>query len=367
MKRFHVISLFPDTVRPYLEDSILGRAQEDKVIAVKYYNPRDFTKDKHRRIDRRPYAGGPGMVIEAEPYLKAVEKAQGRKTDKKAKRTKVVFFATDGKQFTNKVARDYANKYDDIIFLCGRYEGIDARVQKITKAEKLSVGPFVLTGGEVPAMIVIDAVARQIEGVLGSFDSVEEARTASPVVYTRPEVLEWKKKKYRVPKVLLTGDHKKIEQWKQGILDKNNSASSNLDTVLATLKDEVHGDVASALKKLAKDYTMTWVYKSGDQLFPHTKKDVGDLAEAYVIKGREYHIVNIAEGDNVVMLELIESYPDPKTKKVYRTPLVLVLEMKNGKIQTGRHYCDPALSHMHLSEKEVANAFAKKKTPKVIK
>ncbi len=208
--RFHVITLFPDTILPYVTSSILGRAVEDKKMSVKYYNPREFTKDKHRRIDRRPYAGGPGMVIEAEPYLKAVVKAKGKKT----KRVKIVFFATDGKQFTNAMARKWANEYDDIIFLCGRYEGIDARVQKITKAEKISVGPFVLTGGEVPAMIVIDAVARQIPGILGSFESVEEQRTASPDVYTRPEVLLWKKKKYRVPKVLLSGDHKQIEVWK---------------------------------------------------------------------------------------------------------------------------------------------------------
>ena len=140
--RFHVITLFQDTIEPYVTSSILGRAIEDKKMSVKFYNPREFTKDKHRRIDRRPYAGGPGMVIEAEPYLKAVAKAKG----KKLKRVKTVFFATDGKQFTNIMARKWAKEYDDIIFLCGRYEGIDARVQKITKAQKISVGPFVQIG-----------------------------------------------------------------------------------------------------------------------------------------------------------------------------------------------------------------------------
>jgi tRNA (guanine37-N1)-methyltransferase len=100
--------------------------------------------------------------------------------------------------------------------LAGRYEGIDDRAQKILRAEKISVGPFVLTGGEVPAMLVVDAVARQIKGVLGSFESVEEERVASPDVYTRPEVLLWKKKKYRVPKVLLGGNHKLIEEWRRG-------------------------------------------------------------------------------------------------------------------------------------------------------
>jgi len=209
--RFHVISLFPDTVEPYVTSSILGRAQEDKKLSVKFYNPREFTKDKWRRIDRRPYAGGPGMVMEAEPFLKAIAKAKG----KKEKRVKTVFFSPSGKQFTNTIARKWAKDYDDIIFICGRYEGVDARVAKITKAEHISVGPFVLTGGEIPAMIVIDAVARQIEGILGSFESIEEERNASPDVYTRPEVLIWKKKKYRVPKVLLGGNHKEIEQGPQ--------------------------------------------------------------------------------------------------------------------------------------------------------
>jgi tRNA (guanine37-N1)-methyltransferase len=220
MKRFHVITLFPQTVEAYLGDSILGRAQEDKKLAVKYYNPRDFTKDKHARVDKRPYGGGPGMVLEAEPFLKAVAKAKGKKT----KRIKTVFFATDGKQFTNVMARDWVKKYDDIIFLCGRYEGIDARAPKILRAEKISVGPFVLTGGEIPAMIVTDAIARQIPGVLGSFLSVEEERNASPDVYTRPEVLVWKKKKYKVPPVLLGGNHKLIEEWKVGILRKSPKA-----------------------------------------------------------------------------------------------------------------------------------------------
>ena len=118
------------------------------------------------------------------------------------------------------MARKWAKQYDDIIFLSGRYEGIDARAPKILKAEKISVGPYVLTGGELPAMIVIDAVARQIPGVLGSFESVEEERTASPDVYTRPEVLVWKKRKYKVPAVLLGGNHKLIEEWKNMMLNK---------------------------------------------------------------------------------------------------------------------------------------------------
>ncbi|HEY9585810.1 MAG TPA: tRNA (guanosine(37)-N1)-methyltransferase TrmD [Candidatus Paceibacterota bacterium] len=219
--RFHVITLFPGIVEPYVNDSILGRALEKKLIRVKYYNPRDFTKNKWARVDRRPYGGGPGMVLEAEPFLKAVAKAKHG-----AKRTKVVFFATDGKQFTNTMAQHWAKKYDDIIFLSGRYEGVDARAAKILKAEKVSVGPYVLTGGELPAMIVIDAVARQIPGVLGTLESVEEKRVASPDVYTRPEVLKWKGRNYKVPKVLLGGNHKKIEDWKAGRLARAKSGKN---------------------------------------------------------------------------------------------------------------------------------------------
>lgn len=243
--KFHVITLFPETVEPYVTSSILGRAIEDKKMAVKYYNPRDFTKDKWRRIDRRPYAGGPGMVIEAEPFLKAIAKAKG----KKEKRVKTVFFATDGKQFTNTIARKWAKDYDDIIFICGRYEGIDARVQKITKAEKISIGPVVLTGGEIPAMLVIDAVARQIPGILGSFESVEEERTASPDVYTRPEVLVWKKKNYRVPKVLLGGNHKEIEQWKKDQLARKKPKTENETLVGARSAEEAS---SPSLKKRMK-------------------------------------------------------------------------------------------------------------------
>lgn len=134
--------------------------------------------------------------------------------------------------------------------------------------------------------------------------------------------------------------------------------SKHVQTVLDILKNEVDGDSKAALKKMTRDYTMTWVYQSKKQLFPSVKVTVSDeLDDVYPIKGREYHIKNIAEGKNVVMIELIESYPDPETKKVYRTPLVLVLEMKGGKIRTGRHYCDPDLSYLHLKPAQAAKAY----------
>lgn len=205
---FHIVTLFPESLESYLNASIIGRAIREKKIKVKFYNPRDFTPDKWQRVDRRPYGGGPGMVLEPESILKAVQKALGKK------KGVVYFFDTTGKQFTNTEARMLVKKTKDIVFICGHYEGVDARVQKILKAKKISVGPYTLTGGELPAMLVMDAVSRQIPGVLGKFESVEEERVSSSEVYTRPEIFVWKGKKYRVPKVLLSGNHAKIDAWK---------------------------------------------------------------------------------------------------------------------------------------------------------
>lgn len=210
MIHFHVLTLFPQSLDSYLGESIFKRGLEDKKFKVSTYNPREYTDDKWARVDRRPYGGGPGMVLEAPALLKAAEAAIGKKKGKK----KVIFFTPGGKQFTNMDAKKLAT-CDHVLFVCGRYEGVDARVKKILKAEEMSVGPYVLTGGELPAMVVMDATIRQVEGVLGNFESIEEHRVSSNEVYTRPEVLEWKKKKYRVPKVLLSGDPKKIDEWKR--------------------------------------------------------------------------------------------------------------------------------------------------------
>lgn len=207
---YHIITLFPQSFDSYLGESILKRAIEDKKIKVKFYNPRDFSIDKWHRVDQRPYGGGPGMVIEALPVIKAITKAKG-----KSKKVKIIWFTPSGKQFDTAYAKTVAQKYTDIIFICGRYEGIDARVKKAFKVEEISVGPFVLTGGELPAMLLIDSISRQVTGVLGDIQSLEESRVASPDVYTRPEVVEYKGKKYRVPKVLLSGNHKLIDEWKK--------------------------------------------------------------------------------------------------------------------------------------------------------
>ncbi len=205
---FHVITLFPEPVRAYIESSILGRAIKDSKLKVSFYNPRDFTADKWKRVDKRPYGGGPGMVLEAPAILKAVEKAVGKK------KAKIIFFTPSGKLFTNARARTIARGYKDVVLICGHYEGIDARVRKILKAESLSIGDYTLTGGEVPAMAVIDAVSRQIPGILGNFGSLEEERVAGRDVYTRPRSFKFKGKVHKVPSVLLSGNHAKIEKWK---------------------------------------------------------------------------------------------------------------------------------------------------------
>ncbi len=211
----------------YLNESILGRAQKEKKLKISFYNPRVFASpteasakkakgDKnfkpYIRVDDKPYGGGPGMVMQAEPMIKAIEKALKKVKSKKS--TQIIFLSPAGKQFDTAYAKQAVKKYTDVIIICGRYEGIDSRVKKIFKAEDVSVGPFVLTGGELPAMIMIDCLARQIEGVLGNFDSREEERISSSEMYTRPEVLVYKGKKYRVPKVLLSGNHAKIDEWR---------------------------------------------------------------------------------------------------------------------------------------------------------
>lgn len=226
--RFHVITIFPDIFSSYLNESILGRAIKNKLISVKFYNPRDFIKapkNNYRPVDDKPYGGGPGMVMQAEPIIKAVEKAI-KSVKSKNKKIIIINFIPSAEKFTTNFAKKISKKYTDIILICGRYEGIDARVDKILKTKKLSIGDYVLTGGEIPAMILVDCVSRQIKGVLGNFDSREEERISSSEVYTRPEIFKYpssrkasngqvKIKTYKVPKVLLSGNHKKIELWKQ--------------------------------------------------------------------------------------------------------------------------------------------------------
>ncbi len=205
---FHIITIFPEALKSYFDSSILKRAQKKGLIKIKFHNPRDFAKDRHKTTDDKPFGGGPGMVMKIEPIAGAISKI-------KAKNKKLIILSPAGKQFTRKMARDWAKKYEDIVLIAGRYEGIDERVKKIFKAREISAGPYILTGGELPAGIVVDAVSRHISGVLGKKESLEEERGVGIPVFTRPEVFEFRGRKYRAPKVLLSGHHKKIEEWRK--------------------------------------------------------------------------------------------------------------------------------------------------------
>lgn len=228
--RFHIVTIFPQMFESYFSESIISRAIKSKKIFLKTYDLRKYTKDKHRRVDGRPYGGGPGMVMWVDPIVNCVEKIKREvesrksikskvnskilKTDKRKPKTLVVILSPGGESFTNNVAKSVSKIYTDIIFICGRYEGIDSRVKKILKAKEWSVGDYVVTGGELPTMICIDSISRQIKGVLNDSDSIEENRISSHEMYARPEVYERNGKKYRVPKVLLSGNHKLIDEWR---------------------------------------------------------------------------------------------------------------------------------------------------------
>lgn len=231
--KFDIITIFPDIFGSYLNESILKRAQKNKLIQIKIHNLRDFAEDKHKKVDDKPFGGGPGMVLKIEPIVKAIGSILRIKNSELRikKKTKIIIFTPSGKQFDNKMAARLAKKCDNLILICGRYEGIDERVKKVIgnwklEIENLSIGPYVLTGGELASMVLIDAVSRQIPGVLGKKESLEEKRFGIGVpAYTRPEVFVYKGKKYVAPKVLLSGNHKKIEDWRKNkfkAIDDNN-------------------------------------------------------------------------------------------------------------------------------------------------
>lgn len=228
--RFDVITIFPEALQSYFSTSILKRAQEKKLIKVHLHNLRNWTRDRHRTVDDKPYGGGAGMVMKAEPILKAVEALKqrgkrgqrdrrGKPLDKARGKPYVILFSAKGKILTQEKVRKLAKK-KHLILICGHYEGVDERVAKYLADEELSIGEYVLTGGEIPAMAVVDAVSRLLPGVLGKAASLEEESFSQAGFreyphYTRPEVLEYKGKRYSVPKVLLSGDHKKIGEWRR--------------------------------------------------------------------------------------------------------------------------------------------------------
>ena len=213
MKRFDIITIFPKILESYFNESLIKKAQEKGLIKISVRNLRDFTDDKNHKVDDSPYGGGPGMVFKAEPIAKAVEKLKAQSS-----KVRVILLSLRGKRFDQKEAHRLA-KYEQLIFICGRYEGVDERVAKYVADEELSVGDFVLSGGELPAAVIVEAVSRLIPGVLGKLQSLEEIKGTYPV-YTKPEIIRFKVqgsrfKVIKVPRVLLSGNHKKIEEWRQ--------------------------------------------------------------------------------------------------------------------------------------------------------
>ena len=238
--RFDILTIFPNIFDSYLNESIIKRGREKKLVDIRMHDIRKFSNDTHKKVDDRPFGGGPGMVLKVEPLVCALDDILHTSKIKKSK-IKIILFSAGGEQFDAKKAAQWAKKYDQIIMIAGRYEGVDERIFKFLQAirpkrirlrrtsyppeadppqadklQALSIGPYVLTGGELPAMVVIDAISRHISGVLGKGESLEETRYGVGVpTYTRPEVFEYRGKKYRVPKELLSGDHKKIEEWRR--------------------------------------------------------------------------------------------------------------------------------------------------------
>jgi len=213
---FNIITIFPEIFNSYFSESILKRAQNKKLIKIKIHNLRQWTYDKHKTVDDAPYGGGAGMILKIEPLFKAL-RAINKRTNKKSN-SKTILLSAKGKKWNQLLAKKYS-KLNKITLICGRYEGVDERIKKFVD-EEISIGDYVLTGGEIPAMAVIDSITRLLPGALGNKFSSEEESHSQPGLleyphYTRPEIFIANKKKYRVPKILLSGDHKKIRAWKE--------------------------------------------------------------------------------------------------------------------------------------------------------
>lgn len=205
--RFDVLTLFPELIESHLDFSIIKRAVENGIIEVNTVNPRDYTHDKHKKVDDIPYGGGAGMVLMPQPYIDAYEGVN------KIEQSITLMMTPQGEPFTDSVSNELA-QYDQIIILCGHYEGFDERIREIIKPREISIGDFVLTGGELPALCVIDSVSRKIEGTLGKIESAHDDSFSDGLLeypqYTRPREYRGLK----VPEVLLNGNHKLIEEYR---------------------------------------------------------------------------------------------------------------------------------------------------------
>ena len=224
--KFDIITIFPEIFNSYFSESIIKRAQKNDLIKINIHNLRDWTKDKHRTVDDTPYGGGAGMVMKIDILHKAIESIVGAIHESPlpaGKKTKIILLSAKGKKWDQQLAKKYS-KLNNLIMICGRYEGVDERILNFID-EEISIGDYVLTGGEIPAMIVADSITRLLPGALGNAASPEDESHSVPgnleyPQYTRPEIFTVGKKKYRVPKILLSGDHGKIAQWRKKKMKK---------------------------------------------------------------------------------------------------------------------------------------------------
>ncbi len=218
MITFNIITIFPEIFDSYLKESLIARAQKKRLVKINIHNLREWTADRHQTVDDRPFGGGLGMVLKIEPIYKAVKEIK-RKTKNKKQKTKTILFTPRGKKFNQKMAYQLS-KLNQIIMICGRYEGVDERVAKHIAGLELSIGDYDLMGGELPAQVLMETVARLIPGVLGKLELLKERITKDRGFieypqYTRPEVFSPKRGiKWKVPRVLLSGHHAKISEWR---------------------------------------------------------------------------------------------------------------------------------------------------------
>lgn len=212
--RFHVLTLFPEMVMNGLNTSIIGRAMAKEIIGIEAVNIRDYATNKHKKVDDYPYGGGAGMVMQAEPVYLSYKAVADKIKEKSGNKPRVIYLTPQGKVFNQQMAEELSRE-EDLIFLCGHYEGIDERVLEMIVTDNVSIGDYVLTGGELPAMVMIDTIARLVEGVLNNDDSAKYESFADNRLeypqYTRPEEFMGMK----VPEVLLSGDHKKVAKWRE--------------------------------------------------------------------------------------------------------------------------------------------------------
>jgi len=219
MIQFDIITIFPEIFDSYFKESIIKRAQKRRLIKIKIHNLRDFADDAHKTVDDKPYGGGPGMILKVDIIFKAVKSIIQKNRRIKDNQRKVILLSAKGKRFEQKTAGQLS-KLKQIIFICGRYEGVDERVAKYIADQEISIGDYVLTGGELPAMVITDVVARLVPGVIKKESLKEESFSFGSKEYpqyTRPEIFKQGKNKrsWKVPKILLSGHHKKINEWQE--------------------------------------------------------------------------------------------------------------------------------------------------------